>query len=302
MSYSVVGGPAIGFDLTRLAGGRQVAAVLRTALAVRPDDLDRLADRHPGPAPRSEWRRACEYADDAAASMRRTRPLVGPALDSGTAGETALLNRLETGLLGDRHALDRLIRHDVLDWTWLHSGPVAVQDPDASAAADVLVDAAVAGYLRGRLPEKVRRSMATPFVRTGIAARDETAPTPLAPVDRALAVVADADDDVRRRWRAVVDELRVHTAQWAPAMHQATWAVMLAERLRLGCDAQLAGVIAFGRAGFTSRDAAYGVWNAVAGVILALVVSDLLPATDSAVLLRPWRAVYGEDPPARDTT
>jgi hypothetical protein len=142
--------------------------------------------------------------------------------------------------------------------------------------------------------------MAGPFVRAGLPARDETAATPLAPVHRVLLVLAEADDDVRRRWREVIDELRLHTAEWAPAMHQATWAVWMSERLRLAFDAHLCGAMAFGRAGFTARDSAYGVWNAVAGVIQAQAVSDLLPAREADVLLRPWRAVYGEDPPAAD--
>ena len=75
-------------------------------------------------------------------------------------------------------------------------------------------------------------------------------------------------------------------------MHQATWALSITERLRLACDAQLAGVIAFGRAGFTARDASYGVWNALSGVLQASAVGDLLSADDADVLRRPWRAVY----------
>jgi len=300
MSYSVVGGPAIGFDLTRLEGGAQVAAVLRTALGARVADLERIAERHPGDVARFEWQQACHLAGEVASSLADALSLVGPSLDAGPSSESALLSRLETGLLGDAHALDRLVRRDILDWTWLHSGPVAVQDPTASAAADVLVDAAVAGFLRSHLPDAVRRSMAGPFVRVGLPARDETAATPLAPVERVLVVLAGADEDVRRRWREVVDELRLHTAEWAPAMHQATWAVWMSERLRLAFDAHLCGVMAFGRAGFTARDSAYGVWNAVAGVIQAQAVSDLLPADEADVLLRPWRAVYGEDPPPPD--
>ena len=170
---------------------------------------------------------------------------------------------------------------------------MAVQDPVASDAADVLSDAAACGYLRGRLADDVRRAMAAPYVLAGLPARDETMPTSLVEVDLRLEVLAAADEEVRRAWREVVDRLRAHTARWAPAMHQATWALSLAGRLRLACDAHLAGVIAFHRAGFTARDAAYGVWNALAGVLGAGAVGDLLPAADAEVLLRPWREVYG---------
>lgn len=298
MAYSVIGGPALGFDLARLPGGHQVADVLRVALAAGPDDLERLAEHHPGAGAREEWRRARLTATDAEAApaaMVDALPLAGAALHQAANGETALLRRLETSLLGDVHALDRLLRRDLLDWTWLHSGPVAVQDPTASLAADVLADAAAAGYLRDQLPDDLRRAMAGPFVRAALPVGDDDSGTPcvgLAEVDDRLRVLIDADEQVRRAWRAAVDDQRQHTAEWAPAMHQATWALSLSERLRAACDAQLAGVVAFERAGFTARDAAYGVWNAWSGVLQAASILDLLPAADAAVLLRPWNRVH----------
>ncbi|MDF1602348.1 hypothetical protein [Nocardioides sp. YIM 152315] len=290
MAYSVVGGPALGFDLARLSGGAQVAGVLRLALAAGPNDLDRLAGSHPGAGVREEWRRAYVPATDTE-SVVATLPLAGAALEEAASGETALLRRLETSLLGDAHALDRMVRRDLLDWTWLHSGPVAVQDPAASLAADVLADAATSAYLRDRLAPELRRAMAAPFVKSGLAGAPDLH-TGLPGLDERLATFAAADEEVRRAWRRVVDEQRVHTAQWAPAMHQATWALSLSERLRPACDAQLAGVMAFARAGFTGRDAAYGVWNAWSGVVQASLVTDLLPADDATVLLRVWNAVH----------
>lgn len=289
MAYSVVGGPALGFDLARLPGGAQVADVLRVALAVGPDDLGRLADCHPGAGAREEWRRACLSAADTE-SAAATLGLAGAALEEAAAGETALLRRLESGLLGDVHALGRMIRRDVLDWTWLHSGAVAAQDPVASLAADVLCDAAASAYLRDRLAPDLRRAMAAPFVRSGL--RLPELATGLPELDRRLTGFSGCDDDARRAWRRVVDELRVHTAEWAPAMHRATWALSVADRLRSGCDAQLAAVIAFGAAGFTGRDAAYGVWNAWSGTVQATLVADLLPEPDAGVLMRAWRAVH----------
>ncbi|WP_028642698.1 hypothetical protein [Nocardioides sp. URHA0020] len=291
MAYSVIGGPALGFDLARLPGGHQVARVLRAALAAGPEDLERLADCHPGAGVREEWRRACAGPATETPSMSTALPLAGSALQDAAAGETALLRRLETSLLGDAHALDRLLRRDLLDWTWLHSGAVAVQDPTASLAADVLADAAASAYLRDQLSDDLRRAMAGPFVRAAVVDGDEPA-VGLPDVDQRLATLGGADLATRESWRAVVDRLRMHTAQWAPAMHQATWALSLAERLRLACDAQLAAVIAFRCADFDAHDAAYGVWNAWSGVVQASTVSDLLPADDAAVLLRPWLAVY----------
>lgn len=299
MSYSVIGGPAIGFDLCRLAGGDHVASVLRTGLAASSEDLRRLAERHPGLAVRAQWRRECEMVAADSTTLRESIPLMGAALDDAAGGDTTLLHRLEHSLLGDVHTLDRLVRRELLDWTWLHSGPVAVQDPEASAAADVLVDAAVSGFLRDLLSDGTRRAMAAPFLRASVPPRGAAVRTGMVPVDHVLAVVSAADEEVRSRWRHVTDQLRVHTAQWAPAMHQATWALSLPGRLREGCDAQLAGVIAFRAGGFTARDAAYGVWNALAGVLQACAGRDLLPEDDAEVLLRPWRTVYGVDPSLR---
>jgi hypothetical protein len=236
---------------------------------------------------------AAEPGDEVFGGLGQALALAGDALEEAAAGETKLLRRLEAGLLGDANALDRLVRHELLDWTWLHSGSLSVQDPVAAEAADVLSDAALCGYLRDRLPESARRAMAVPFLRAGVPSRDATVATGVPEVDQVLAVLAGADDGVRRRWRQVVDELRTHTTQWAPAMHQATWALSLTERLRLACDAQLAGVIAFDRAGFTAKDASYGVWNSLSGVLQASAVGDLLSAADADVLLRPWREVYG---------
>lgn len=299
MSYSVIGGPAIGFDLCRLAGGDHVASVLRTALAASSADLRRLAERHPGLAVRAQWRRECEMVAADSTMLRESIPLMGAALDDAAGGDTSLLHRLEHSLLGDVHTLDRLVRRELLDWTWLHSGPVAVQDPEASAAADVLVDAAVSGFLRDLLSDGTRRAMAAPFLRASVPPRGAAVRTAVVPVDQVLAVVSAADEEVRTRWRQVTDRLRVHTAQWAPAMHQATWALSLSGRLREGCDAQLAAVIAFRAGQFTARDAAYGVWNALAGVVQACAGRDLLPEDDAEVLLRPWRTVYGVDPSLR---
>ena len=298
MPYSLVGAHALGFDLARLARGRQAAAVLRTALTADAADLDRCAAQHPGAVIRGPWLQATARADARAATVRSVLPLAGEAVEEAvTTGASTLLRRLETSLLGDTHALDHFLRHDVLDWTWLHSGPMAVQDPTASTAADVLADAAISGFLGDRLDAGVRHAMVTPYLRADLPTRDETASTGMARLDRVLDRLADSDESARAAWRRVVDEQRLRTAEWAPAMHQASWAVSMADRLRLACDAQLAGVIAFQRGGLTPRDAAYGVWNAVSGVIQAVVVADLLPARTSAVLMRPWHLVHGSDGP-----
>jgi hypothetical protein len=297
MPYTQVGAPALGFDLARLAGGERVAIVLRGALAATPSDLARLAALHPGVDARSGWRQAWAVGEAAATPhLTDVLPLAGAAVAGAARGESVLLRRLERSLLGDVAALDRLVRHDLLDWTWVHSGSTAVQDPAATAAADVLVDAAVSAYLQARLPAVLRRAMATALVRSGLELPSEPNATGVPDVDQRLARLSVADETVRRDWRRVVDELRPGTHQWAPAMHQATRVLVAEDRLRVAADVQLAGVVAFHRSGFTPRDAAYGVWNAVSGVLQAVVARDLLSTTVVEVLLRPWHLVTKESP------
>lgn len=294
MTYSLVGAPAVGYDLVRLAGGARVAAVLRTALAADPAALATLARRHPGQA-REGWQAHCEAAAAGPRAPLRTTEVVPTVARSlaDTEATGAVLHELETSLLGDVAALRRLVGHELLEQTWVRSGQVSTQDPEASLAAEVLTDAAVAAYVGDLVPGQLRRAMALAFVGARLVPRDETTPTGMAELDARLEVLAHADDEVRRAWREVVDQRRPSTAAWASSMHQATWALSLTDRLRLGFDAQMAAVAVFARAGFTARDAAYGVWNAVSGVVQATLVGDLLPSSDADVLLAPWRAVHG---------
>jgi hypothetical protein len=297
VTYSLVNAPALAYDLVRLPHGLQAGQVVRTALACGPDELSALAARHPGPHRAHRWgevmvagsreplRRTVHLADEA----------VGSALAGDTATSTALVRRLERAALGDVAALDRMLRHDVLDWTWLACGDIAVQDPEASAACDVLADAAASAYCSEVLDDATRRSMAAPYLAT------RPSPPRLTGhevVDAALSHLAGTDEEGRRRWRRAVDQQRPGTATWAPAMHEATWALSLAGRLRLAADAQLAAAEAFSAAGFTPRDAAYGVWNAVSGSVQALVAADLLPGPDADLLLACWRRVHRAGPAA----
>ncbi len=292
MRYTVVGAATLGFDLSRLPYGATVAGVLRAALACGPAELDRLAAAHPGSPARRHRQAALDAALLEREALADVLPHAGRAVEEVLRGQVRTLRRLETGMLGDVAGLDPLVRHEVLDWTWLHSGPMAVQDPVAADAADVLSDAAAAGYLREPAHPDLWDAMAAPMAAADVSALDGLDVAGAPGVGDVLRTVAAADDDARTAWRRVVDELRPRTAQWAPAMHRATWAVSLSERLRLAADVQLAGVIAFQAGGFTASDAAYGGWNALAGVLQAHLVGDLLPAAEADVLLRPWRFVH----------
>lgn len=288
MRYSLVGVATLGFDLSRLPYGADVAAVLRAVLACGSGELDRLAAAHPGPQARRLRQSSLETALMEREALADLLPHAGRALEEVVRGEVSTLRRLETGMLGDVAGLDHLVRHELLDWTWLRSGSMAVQDPVASDAADVLCDAAAAAYLRESVHRVLWDEMSAPLRAAGIAPRVALEVAEAPGVSEVLRAVADFDEQDRTAWRRVVDELRPRTAQWAPAMHRATWAVSLSERLRLAAEVQLAGVMAFQRGGFTAGDAAYGGWNALAGVLQARLVDDLLPSAEADTLMRPW--------------
>ena len=297
MPYSLVNIPALGYDLVRRPHGEQVALVLRVALASGPDQLGPLAARHPGSLRDARW---ADVVTEGASteSVRSALGLADLALERAQAGDVSsssvLLGRLELAALGNLPALERVLRHDILDWTWLHSGDLAVQDPDFAKAADVLLDAAASAYSSQRLSDERRRAMAAPF----LAARPETpASTGHDVVDALLDDIAGSDAAARGSWRAAVEAGRPGTRRWAPSMHQATWALHLSDRLRPAADAQLAAVGAFRDGGFDARDAAYGVWNAVSGAVQAAVAADLLADDDHRVLTRVWCAVRAGNHP-----
>ena len=298
MPYSLVNAPALGYDLVRMPLGEQVADVLRTALRCSAEDLDALAARHPGPARVQRWAAVLERG--ASEGVRDTLVLADRALELALAGDgtssALLLRRLERAALGDVAGLDRLIRHDVLDWTWLGGGDLAVQDPGAGKACDVLADAAASAYCSERLDGAVRRAMAAPYLAADL--RLAGGPSAHPGVRAVIGALVVADARHRRAWRQAVDDVRPGTSGWAPAMHQAGWAVMLADRLRMAADAQLQAVQAFGAAGFDARDASYGVWNAISGVVQATVAADLLPDHHRRRLTAVWARVHGEEPPS----
>jgi len=295
MPYSLVSAGSIGFDLTRLPGGTGVADVLLDALACGPERLGVLAAAHAGPGRGERWQRVVEAAGElsAGSALRLAAPAMGLAAAGDVAGAGDLVTRLAGAPLGDLGALDRLLRHDVLSWTWRTADGVGVQAEEHTRAADVLVDAAASAYASRWLPDELRRQLCTPY----LSARPET-PQEDGPVT-VRAVLRDLqgwDGDDRASWRAAVDLLRPTTGRWTASMHEASWAVHLSGRLRAAAEAQLRGVLAFGLAGFGAQDAAYGSWNALSGVLQGLSVADLLPDEHLDVLLRPWRVARGEPP------
>jgi hypothetical protein len=299
--YSLVSAATLGFDLVRLPAGGQVADVLLAGLGADAATLHRLAAGHPA-AGRPDAERA-----DLAVRARRAHELAATGVpqlrDMAAAGGDAdersvrLVTLLERGTIGNTPALERLVRDDVL-------GPehsvVADLDPAVAVlAADVLADAATGWWAAAALPDPVRLELTGPYATV---AAWEAFPRPeLGPAAPALAELLGAlralDETGRRRWRLAVDATRAQRRPWAAAMHGAAWAAHVSGRTRMLAAAQLMAVSAFADSGFSPRDGAEGVWNAVAGCVQGLAMADLLDEESLTVLGAPWQMVTGRSLP-----
>jgi hypothetical protein len=299
--YSLVSAATLGFDLVRLPAGGQVADVLLTGLGADPATLHRLAAGHPA-AGRPEGERAAlavrarRAHELAAGGVPQLRDVAGRP-EQADDRAARLVTLLERGTIGNTPALERLVRDDVLG----SEHPVAADlDPAvAAAAADVLADAATGFWAAEALPGLVRQQLTGPYATV---ASWEPGPRPdLGPAAAALAerlgAVRGLDETGRRRWRSAVDAGRAQRRPWAAAMHGAAWAAHVSGRTRTVAAAQLLAVPAFTDGGFTPRDGAEGVWNALAGCVQGLAMSDLLDQESLTVLGAPWQMVTGRSLP-----
>lgn len=272
--YSVVSASVVGFDLSRLPGGAAVAAVLRGGLALGPGDLPVLVHASGDVECRAVARAA---ALDASRRLVRT-PDAMAAVSAGLTDDArrrVALELLKQAAVGHVDALVRLVRDDVLAW----AGPAAGV---AAAAVDVVVDAAVAAYTRGLVDPPVADVLAAPWAAARLSlpeAATDTGPC-RERVDALLGRAARLDSDDLERLSVAADAVRADTGapcavEWAPAMHSATWAVHLAERLQPAAVAQLRLVEALHGSVPVER-LARGCWSTLSGAVQAEVVSDLL--------------------------
>jgi hypothetical protein len=275
--YSVVSASVLGFDLSRLPGGASVAAVLRGALALGPADLQVLL-RAAGDVDRRAVARA--GALDAARRLVRT-PDAMAAVSAGLADDArrrVALGLLEQAALGHVDALVRLVRDDLLAWARAGSG----QDARSGPAVAVVADAAVAAYTSGLVDRAVAEVLAGPWAaaRPSLPAPATDAGPCRERVDALLGRAARLDGSDLERLSVAADAVRADTGaqragEWAPAMHSATWAVHLAERLQPAAVAQLRLVEALHGSVPVER-LARGCWSTLSGAVQAEVVADLL--------------------------
>ncbi len=305
MVYTLVSAATLGFDLARLPAGRQVADVLLTGLLADAPALGRLARQHrthcvlddPELAPRADAgqaRRARVLAAGGRSWLAGPPAVPTAPSSSGSPASALLLATLQTSTLGDAESLERLVEGELVE---VRDG---VDERTAALAREVLADAALASYAADALPAGLRRLLRAGYTtatttRVARAAQESATTAVLGPnggdVLAPLAGIASGAPEVRARWIAATDATRDDLGAWARSMHEACWAAHVAGRTRATAVAQLLAVRALDDGGFSAADAAGGVWNAVAGVVQALVLADLLGEGASKDLLAPWRAV-----------
>ncbi|GAA4932410.1 hypothetical protein [Actinoplanes utahensis] len=284
--YSLVSAPVLGFDLTRLEGGPAAAEVLLRALRLKSGDLPVLAERLPDENVRGPLWVEVESA------ARRMPSLKGMSKDD-PAGNLALVERAP---IGSVDSLLTCLRYDVMSWTWEGTGRQARQSDEAAAATALLCDAAVASYLREVLDDDVRRRLGAGWV-SAVRKLPAGAPIDMGPHHYTVSALFDRlrtlRPEDRLRVSTAADDARRNTAGWSPAVHSASWAAYLSDRVRTAAAAQMLLVQAVDTAGIPLADRAGGVWNMLSGAVQALVVRDLLDTATAHRLLAPVVAALG---------
>jgi hypothetical protein len=284
--YSLVSAPVLGFDLTRLSGGSATADVMLRALRLQTADLPLLAERLPDEGVRGPLWVEVESA------ARRMPSLKNMSKDD-PAGSLALVERAP---IGSVDALLTCLRYDVMSWTWQGTGRDAQQSEAAAAATALLCDAAVASYLREVLDTDSRRRLGAGWV-AAMRKLPVGAPIDLGPHHYAVSALLERLRSLRSRdlsrLNASAEDARRNTGGWSPAVHSASWAAYLSDRVRTAAAAQMLLVQAVDIAAVPLADRAGGVWNMLSGAVQALVVRDLLDTSTAHRLLAPVVAALG---------
>jgi hypothetical protein len=284
--YSLVSAPVLGFDLTRLTGGAAVAEVLLRALRLTKDDLSTFAGHLPDEGVRGPLWVAVESAARQVPSLRGLK-------EDDLPGSLAVVERAPIGSVDE---LLTCIRYDVMSWTWEGAGRDARQSDAAAGATALLCDAAVGSYLRDVLDEESRRRLGAGWV-AAVRRLPGGAPVDLGPHHYAVSALLDRLRTVRPadrvRLTQAAEDARRNAAGWSPAVHSASWAAYLSDRVRTAAAAQMLLVQAVDTAAIPVADRAGGVWNMLSGGVQALVVRDLLDTATAHRLLAPVIAALG---------
>jgi len=284
--YSLVSAPVLGFDLTRLGGGSATAEVVLRGLRLTASDLPVLAERLPHEDVRGPLWVEVE-------SAARRMPSLKAMKEDDPASALALVERAP---IGSVDALLTCLRYDVMAWTWHGKGRDARQSEDAAAATALLCDAAVASYLREVLDDTSRRMLGAGWV-SAMRKLTVTAPIDLGPHHYALSALLERLRSISpldlTRLTAAGEDARRNAGGWSPAVHSASWAAYLSDRVRTAAAAQMLLVQAVDTAAIPVAERAGGIWNMLSGAVQALVVRDLLDTATAHRLLTPVVAALG---------
>jgi hypothetical protein len=280
-----------------------VADILLRGLTLTQSDIEIVATGWS-----KDWDRIDLWQDVQAAAQERKAlrdrsAAVAESVSDPAAELSGALTVIESCPLGTVDGLLHCLRYDVLDWTWRGKVPrqrgavthPGEQSESATRASSVLCDAVAACYLRELLPDVTRRELASPWVSVSrvLPERDlDLGPQHAAVVEILTRVESLPTGDLERLIKAA-DSTRQNLADWAPAVHSASWAVFLSSRVRAAAAAQLLLVQAIDRARVTLAARASGVWNLLSGAVQALVVRDLLDEVTVHRLVDPYLAALG---------
>ena len=193
-------------------------------------------------------------------------------------------------------ALLTCLRYDVMAWTWSGTGRDAKQTETAASATALLCDAAVASYLREVLDADSRRMLGAGWV-SAMRKLPLGAPIDLGPHHYVVSALLDRLRSLRSkdlaRLATSAEDARRNAGGWSPAVHSASWAAYLSDRVRTAAAAQMLLVQAVDTADIPLADRAGGVWNMLSGAVQALVVRDLLDTSTAHRLLAPVVAALG---------
>jgi len=188
------------------------------------------------------------------------------------------------------------LRYDVMAWTWHGAGRDAKQSEAAASATALLCDAAVASYLREVLDDTTRRMLGAGWV-AALRKLPAGKPIDLGPHHYAISALLDRLRSIRAndltRLLQSAEDARRNAGGWSPAVHSASWAAYLSDRVRTAAAAQMLLVQAIDTAAIPLADRAGGVWNMLSGAVQALVVRDLLDTATAHRLLAPVVAALG---------
>lgn len=303
--YSLVSAPVLGFDLVRLPGGTAVADVLLHGLTLTVSDIEIVAAGWDADWDRIDLWQDVQTAAQARKELRDKSAAYAQVATDPAAELAGALTVIESCPLGTVDGLLHCVRYDVLDWTWRSTGKVprqrassggcGEQSDSANRATSVLCDAVAASYLRELLPDHTRRQLATPWVSASklLPKRDvDLGPQHEGIVELLHRVESLPPGDIDRLIRSS-ESTRRSLADWAPAVHSASWAVFLSSRVRAAAAAQLLLVQAIDRAQISLTARAGGVWNLLSGAVQALIVRDLLDTTTVHRLVDPYLAALG---------